>query len=211
MDELLENQNFRIAFWKTAERELGHRRFFDVNTLVGLRTEEQHVFDDTHRLLIGWLDRGVIDGLRIDHPDGLLDPKQYFDRLAEAAPKAWITCEKILEPGERLPPAWPLAGTTGYDFLNALNGVFVDGDGEAPLTESYGQFTGQSIDYLEVAHANKLLVLRDMLGSDVNRLTALACCSPRPGRSRRRRSTSRTAPSWPWRSATTRSWGSRRN
>ncbi len=173
MDEFLESQNFRIAFWKTAGRELGHRRFFDVNTLVGLRTEERQVFDETHRLLIDWLHRGIIDGLRIDHPDGLLDPKQYFDRLADAAPKAWIICEKILEPGERLPSDWPLAGTTGYDFLNALNGVFVDRNGEAPLTEFYGQFTEQDINYSEVAHANKLLVLRDMLGSDVNRLTAL--------------------------------------
>ena len=173
MDDFLENQNFRIAFWKTAGRELGHRRFFDVNTLVGLRTEEQQVFDDTHRLLIDWLDRGIIDGLRIDHPDGLLDPKQYFDRLAGAALKAWITCEKILEPGEQLPSDWRLAGTTGYDFLNALSGVFVDPDGEAPLTEFYGQFTEQNVDYREAAHSNKLLVMRDILGSDVNRLTAL--------------------------------------
>lgn len=173
LDEFLEKQNFRIAFWKTAGRELGHRRFFDVNTLVGLRTEALQVFEDTHRLLIDWLRRGVVDGLRIDHPDGLLDPKQYFERLAQAAPHAWIVCEKILEPGEQLRRDWPVAGTTGYEFLNVLGGMFVDREGERPLTDFYGEFTGESVDYAEVAHAKKMLVMRDVLGSDVNQLTAL--------------------------------------
>ncbi len=173
LDQFLEKQNFRVAFWKTAGRELGHRRFFDVNTLIGLRIEEQQVFDDTHRLLIEWLGKGVVDGLRIDHPDGLLDPKQYFERLSRAAPGAWIVAEKILEPGEHLPDNWPAAGTTGYDFLNVLNGVFVDPVGEAPLSALYAEFTGEPAGFAEVAHEKKLLVLRDVLGSDVNRLTAL--------------------------------------
>ena len=173
LDELLERQNFRIAFWKTAGRELGHRRFFDVNTLVGLRIEEPQVFNDTHRLLIEWLDKGVVDGLRIDHPDGLLDPKQYFERLAKEAPKAWIIAEKILEPGEHLPADWDVAGTTGYDFLNVLNGVLVDRDGEAGMTDFYAEFTGEPVNYAEVAHEKKQLVLRELLGSDVNRLTSL--------------------------------------
>lgn len=173
LDELLDKQNYRISFWKTAGRELGHRRFFDVNTLVGLRTESPQVFADTHRLLIDWLDRGVVDGLRIDHPDGLLDPQQYFERLAQAAPKAWIVCEKILFPGEHLPHDWPVAGTTGYDFLNALNGLFVDSANESAMTEFYGEFTGEPVDYSRVAYEKKLVVLRDVLGSDVNRLTAV--------------------------------------
>lgn len=172
LDELLERQNYRVSFWKTAERELGHRRFFDVNTLVGLHMESQQVFDDTHRLLVEWIDRGVIDGLRVDHPDGLRDPAQYFHRLAAAAPKAWIVAEKILEPGEKLPPDWPVAGTTGYDFLNVVNGLFIDASSEAELTSFYGEFTGEPIDYSEVVRRSKLLVLRDVLGSDVNRLTA---------------------------------------
>ncbi len=173
LDAFLENQNYRVAFWKTAGRELGHRRFFDVNTLIGLRIEEPQVFEDTHRLLIEWLDRGVVDGLRIDHPDGLLDPKQYFERLARAAPNAWIVAEKILEPGESLPENWPAAGTTGYDFLNALNGLFVDGDAEGPLTGIYETFTGEHAGFPELARDKKRLVLRDVLGSDVNRLTAI--------------------------------------
>ena len=173
LDAFLERQNFRIAFWKTAGRELGHRRFFDVNTLIGLRIEEPQVFEDSHRLILEWLGRGVVDGLRIDHPDGLLDPKQYFERLSRAAPDAWIVAEKILEPGEPFPENWPAAGTTGYDFLNVLNGVFVDPDGDAPLSEFYAEFTGEAGQFPTVGHQKKQLVLREMLGSDVNRLTAL--------------------------------------
>ena len=173
MDELLERQNYRVSFWKTAGRELGHRRFFDVNTLVGLRMESETVFEDTHRLLRQWVERGVIDGLRVDHPDGLRDPEEYFDRLSKAAPAAWVVAEKILEPGERLRENWAVAGTTGYDFLNILNGVFVDPAGEAEMTGLYGEFTGEPVDFGEVAHQSKLLVLREVLGSDVNRLSAL--------------------------------------
>ncbi len=172
LDSLLERQNYRVSFWKTAERELGHRRFFDVNTLVGLHMESQQVFDDTHRLLAEWIDSGVIDGLRVDHPDGLRDPEQYFDRLAAAAPRAWIVAEKILEAGEQLPPTWPVAGTTGYDFLNVLNGLFVDSANEQQMTDFYGEFTGESTNYSQLAHNKKVQVLRDVLGSDVNRLTA---------------------------------------
>ena len=86
LDDLLEHQNYRLAYWRTAEQELGYRRFFDVNTLVGLRTEIQHVFADTHALILTWLREGVLDGVRVDHPDGLRDPRQYFDRLRSAAP-----------------------------------------------------------------------------------------------------------------------------
>jgi (1->4)-alpha-D-glucan 1-alpha-D-glucosylmutase len=172
LDSLLERQNYRVSFWKTAERELGHRRFFDVNTLVGLHMESQQVFDDTHRLLTEWIEQGVIDGLRVDHPDGLRDPEEYFNRLAAAAPRAWIVAEKILEEGEQLQPEWPIAGTTGYDFLNVLIGVFVDSSKEEQMTELYGEFTREPTDYLRLAHDKKILVLRDVLGSDVNRLTA---------------------------------------
>jgi (1->4)-alpha-D-glucan 1-alpha-D-glucosylmutase len=118
LDALLERQNYRLAYWRTAKQELDYRRFFDINTLVSLRMEEEQVFRDTHRLVLGWLERGVIDGVRIDHPDGLRDPEEYFARLRQAAPHAWIVVEKILEPGEQLPSNWPVEGTTGYDFLN---------------------------------------------------------------------------------------------
>jgi (1->4)-alpha-D-glucan 1-alpha-D-glucosylmutase len=173
LDEVLGRQNFRPAFWRVASRELGYRRFFDIDSLVGLRTEDERVFLDTHALILPWLRDGVIDGVRIDHPDGLRDPEGYFHRLREQAPKAWVVAEKILEPGEHLPESWPIDGTTGYDFLNLAGGVFVDPAGEQPLTAFYAELTGETTDYPALVREKKLLVLREVLGSDVNRLTAL--------------------------------------
>jgi (1->4)-alpha-D-glucan 1-alpha-D-glucosylmutase len=125
---LLERQNYRLAFWRAAARDLGYRRFFDINTLVALRMEDEQVFADTHALVLRWLREGVLDGVRIDHPDGLRDPEAYCQRLHRAAPQSWIVVEKILEPGEGLRDSWPVAGTTGYDFLNRVGGLFVDPD-----------------------------------------------------------------------------------
>ena len=173
LDRMLDQQNYRVAFWRTAGRELGYRRFFNINTLVGLRMERPEVFRDTHALILEWANHGVLDGLRVDHPDGLRDPLQYFSTLHEAAPNAWIVAEKILEPGERLRENWPVAGTVGYDFLNLLGGLFIDPRGESPLTEFYREFTGETRPYHEIALEKKHLVLRDLLGADVNRLTAL--------------------------------------
>ena len=173
LDSLLERQNFRLAHWRAAARDLGYRRFFDINGLVGLRAEHEHVFHDTHRLVLAWLADGTLDGLRIDHPDGLRDPEAYLDRLREAGPQAWIIVEKILEPGEALRDSWPVDGTTGYDFLNRLSGLFVDPEGEKALTELCAEFTGESTDWAEVARARKHQVMRETMGSDLNRLTAL--------------------------------------
>ena len=130
VDALLERQNYRLAHWKSAGEELDYRRFFDINTLISLRMEDQQVFEDSHRLVLDWVHKGVLDGLRVDHPDGLRDPAEYCERLRQAAGEAWIVVEKILEPGEALPAAWPVAGTTGYDFLNRLGGLFVDAGNE---------------------------------------------------------------------------------
>lgn len=173
MDALMLHQHYRLSRWRTAARELVYRRFFDINTLVGLRMEFERVFEDAHQLIFKWLRDGELDGVRVDHPDGLRDPQQYFRRLRQAAPEAWIVAEKILQPGERLPEGWKIAGTTGYDFLNIAGGLFVDPRGEAPLNEIYRDFTGQGIDFAAVSLEKKLLVLREILGSDLNRLTAL--------------------------------------
>jgi (1->4)-alpha-D-glucan 1-alpha-D-glucosylmutase len=173
LDQLLERQNYRLSFWRTATRDLGYRRFFDINTLVGLRMERQRVFDDTHRLVLDWVRGGVLDGLRVDHPDGLRDPEGYFDRLHHEAPETWIVAEKILEPGEHLRRSWMIAGTTGYDFANLVTGLFVDPRGEESLTRFYQEFTGELEPWPEVALKSKALVLRDILGSDLNRLTAM--------------------------------------
>ncbi|MGH7342954.1 MAG: malto-oligosyltrehalose synthase, partial [Candidatus Rokuibacteriota bacterium] len=173
LDALLERQNYRLAFWRTAGRELGYRRFFDINTLVGLRTEEDRVFADTHALVLRWLGDGMLDGLRIDHPDGLRDPEHYFRRLHNASPTSWVVVEKILEPGERLRESWAVAGTTGYDFLNRVGGLFIDPEGDKTLTRLYADVTGEPTDFAALARQKKHQVMRDVLGSDVNRLTAL--------------------------------------
>ena len=173
MDALLSRQNYRLSRWQAAARDLAYRRFFDINTLVGLRTENEMVFADTHRLILDWLRSGQLDGVRVDHPDGLRDPAQYFRRLRAAAPEAWIVAEKILQPAERLAPCWKIAGTTGYDFLNLCGGLFIDERGEAQLNEIYREFSGESLDFPTVVRLKKRLVLRETLGSDLSRLTGL--------------------------------------
>jgi len=173
LDAILSRQNYRLSRWRTAESELVYRRFFDINTLVGIRTETDRVFEDTHRLILEWVQRGEVTGLRVDHPDGLRDPGQYFEKLRAAAPRAWILAEKILECEERLPKTWDIAGTTGYDFLNLAGGLLVDSRGEAAMNELYRQFTQAPVDFGTVAREGKVQILREILGSDINRLTAL--------------------------------------
>jgi (1->4)-alpha-D-glucan 1-alpha-D-glucosylmutase len=172
LDEFLSQQYYRLAYWKTADQQLGYRRFFDVNTLIGLRVEREFVFDETHALIVKWLKQGLLGGVRVDHPDGLRDPLQYFQRLRERAPNAWIVGEKILESGEWL-PAWPIQGTSGYDFLNTVMRVLIHGDGLKKLGEHYADFTGDTTAFANVAHDKKLMVTQEALGSDVNRLTDL--------------------------------------
>ena len=173
LDEVLNQQHYRLAYWRTADQELGYRRFFDVNTLIGLRMERPHVFEATHCRILEWIEKGVLDGVRVDHPDGLRDPRQYFDRLRNRAPDAWIVGEKILEPGEFLRPSWPIEGTSGYDFLNVCNNLLVHREGVEELTAIYSDFTAEPTDYEAVAHDKKLAVEQEALGSDVNRLTSL--------------------------------------
>jgi (1->4)-alpha-D-glucan 1-alpha-D-glucosylmutase len=173
LDALLERQNYRLAFWRTAGRESGYRRFFDINTLAGLQSEDEQVFAQTHALILDWLAREVLDGVRVDHPDGLRDPEQYFNRLHKACPRAWITAEKILEPGERLPESWPIAGTTGYDFIYRVNNLFIDPAAETALSDFYRDFTGEPSNFAAIVSEKKHFVLREILASDLNRLTAL--------------------------------------
>ncbi len=173
LDDFLGRQNFRLAYWRAGSQDLGYRRFFDVDGLVALKMEDPAVFRESHRLVLGWLTEGLIDGLRIDHPDGLRDPEAYFERLREVRPDAWVVAEKILEPGERLRRSWRVEGTTGYDFLNVALRVLVNPESEPAFTELYQGFTGDKTAYEEHVLAAKELVTRDLLGSDLNRLTTL--------------------------------------
>jgi (1->4)-alpha-D-glucan 1-alpha-D-glucosylmutase len=169
LDALLDRQNYRLAHWRIGGEELDYRRFFDVTSLAGLRVEDDRVFADTHALVLGWLRSGVLDGVRVDHPDGLADPQRYVERLRAAAPDAWIVLEKILEPGEQLPASWPADGTTGYDGLARIDALFVDPAGEAPLTDAYVSFTG-SPPWDVVRQAAKEHVVDQVLAADVSRL-----------------------------------------
>lgn len=173
LDELLTQQNYRLSYWKTADQQLGYRRFFDVNTLIGVRMEREYVFDETHALILKWLRDGVLDGIRIDHPDGLRDPLQYLQRLRKHAPDAWIIGEKILEPGEWLRNDWPIQGTSGYDFMNQAVGLLVHGKGLIRMGELYAEYTGDTAPFPVTAHDKKLSVTQETLGSDVNRLASM--------------------------------------
>ena len=170
----LAGQHWRLAYWRTGSEQLSHRRFFDVTTLAGLRVEDPEVFTATHELVLQQMADGAIDGLRIDHPDGLADPEGYLTRLAEATGGAWVVVEKILEAGEQLPDSWPCAGTTGYDALNAVQGLFVDPAGEAPLTALWQSLTGDTSDYHAVVSRAKHQVLEQVLVPEVDRLVEAA-------------------------------------
>jgi (1->4)-alpha-D-glucan 1-alpha-D-glucosylmutase len=173
LDALLDRQNYRLAWWRVAGQELDYRRFFDISTLVGLRVEDDQVFADSHVMILEFLREGVLDGIRIDHVDGLRDPHSYLVRIAAAAPRAWVVVEKILEPGETLPPTWPVAGTTGYDWLNLVGGLAVDAAGRQPMLDGYSRFTGEAMDYDEIVLRSKREVMDDALAADVSRLTGL--------------------------------------
>ncbi len=173
LDALLSQQNYRLAYWRTAAEELSYRRFFDIDTLAGLRVEDESVFADTHRLILSLVADGVVDGLRVDHVDGLADPEGYLCRLHGATGGAYVVVEKILAADEELPRSWPVAGTTGYDFLNHVNRLFVDSGHETAMRDCYARFTGEHADYAEVVHAAKVQIMREELAAEVERLTGV--------------------------------------
>lgn len=172
LDSLIGRQNYKLAFWKLSKYQIGYRRFFNINSLVGLRMEDEQVFADSHRLLIEMVNEGQIDGFRVDHPDGLYDPTGYFARLRRACPETFIFAEKILEKKEKLRPEWQISGTTGYDFLNLANGLFIDHDGHEKLKKHWQSFTGLDLDYDELVYHKKKKVINDLLGSETNRLVS---------------------------------------
>ncbi|HRW18592.1 MAG TPA: malto-oligosyltrehalose synthase [Dermatophilaceae bacterium] len=171
--ELVEAQWWRIAHWKAADLGLNYRRFFDVKTLVAVRVEDPQVFAETHALLLELIREGLVDGLRIDHPDGLADPRGYLRMLAEASDWAWVVVEKILEGEERLPADWPVAGTTGYDALKRVGGVFVDPAGAEPLLATLAVLTGDARGAEDFALEAKMQVGLRVQAAEVARLVRL--------------------------------------
>jgi (1->4)-alpha-D-glucan 1-alpha-D-glucosylmutase len=177
LDALLSMQPYRLSYWRVAAEEINYRRFFDINELAAIRMEDPSVFDRTHAYVFELLRRGCIDGFRIDHVDGLFDPGDYLRRLQDRARtlrpdlytdrRLFLVAEKILSIDERLPD-WPIEGTTGYDFLVMLNGLFVDVQNERAVDGLYQQFTRLKVPYREIAYRGKQLILRVSMASELN-------------------------------------------
>ncbi len=203
LHELLENQAYRLAFWRVAGHEINYRRFFDINELAGLSTDVPEVFDEMHALVLEYVRQGRITGLRLDHVDGLLDPAEYFNRLQHAITKAavkdestavgaataqqtellrsgqtagaierrgnfYVVAEKILSGSETMREDWAVDGTTGYDFLNDVNGLFVQANNAQKIKKAYGRFTGSMDLPADIVYESKKLVMATSLASELN-------------------------------------------
>ena len=177
LHNLIEAQVYRLAFWQVASDEINYRRFFDINDLAGLRMENDEVFDATHQLLLRLVQEGKLDGLRLDHPDGLYDPKAYFCKLVEQCRRVgrapYVVVEKILANHENLRADWPVHGTTGYEFTNLVNGLFVVTGAAERMTRLYNNFIGEHVDFDDLLYDSKRLVIKTALSGELNVLANL--------------------------------------
>ncbi|MBW4631138.1 MAG: malto-oligosyltrehalose synthase [Iphinoe sp. HA4291-MV1] len=173
LDSLLSEQNFRLCYWKVGAEEMNYRRFFTVNELISVKVEDLKVFKNTHDLICKLVSEGKFTGLRIDHIDGLYDPKQYLERLREKTGDTYITVEKILQQGEDLPNNWSVQGTSGYDYLNYINGIFCKADNEEQFTQIYSNFTGITASFEQVVPEKKHLIIDRNLAGDIDNLAFL--------------------------------------
>ena len=187
LERLLSDQAYRLSFWQVAADEINYRRFFDINDLAAIRVEDPAVFATVHALVFDLVWKGCVSGMRIDHPDGLLDPQKYFEDLQEQVPlsgrsetnpgqapprrRFFLMAEKILVGDEELRPSWTIEGTTGYGFLNFLNGLFVDSSRKRAFLRLYRQFSGWSQSYADLVYQSKLLTLRVSMSSELNVLS----------------------------------------
>ena len=169
-DQVHARQHYELVSWRAADHALNYRRFFAINTLAGIRVEDRAVFDASHVEIRRWFDEGLVDGLRVDHPDGLRDPASYLDDLAALTGDAYVLVEKILEPGETLEPSWATAGTTGYDVLGLIDRVLTDPAGQEPLTALDARLRGSVVDWHDLVHDTKRAVADGPLGSEVRRI-----------------------------------------
>jgi (1->4)-alpha-D-glucan 1-alpha-D-glucosylmutase len=204
LDGLLAEQVYRLSFWQVATEEINYRRFFDINDLAAIRTEDPGVFRETHRMVLRHIAQGKITGLRVDHPDGLHSPHEYFQRLQEEcfirlmfaqlgveedeeraeavrvlyrsarkehpllARPFYIIGEKILMESERIPEDWPIQGTTGYGFMNLVNGLFVQGENRKTLTGIYTRFSENRLPYPELVYKKKRLIMKSSMAGEIN-------------------------------------------
>jgi (1->4)-alpha-D-glucan 1-alpha-D-glucosylmutase len=186
LDQLLNAQSYRLAFWRVAAEEINYRRFFDINDLAAIRMEVPEVFEATHQLLLELVREGAVTGLRIDHPDGLYLPREYFEKLQRHCADAlriplpkdgraiYMVVEKILTGNEKLPKDWPIHGTTGYEFGNQVAQLLVDASAENAFTSTYRRFLGHSTHFGHLVYAKKRQVMRLSLANDVNVLGNMA-------------------------------------
>lgn len=170
-DALLGAQAYRLAYWKIGYEELNYRRFFDINELVGIRIEVPEVFDNRNQQTFSLVRDGKVTGLRVDHIDGLWDPECYLRRMASKTNELYLVVEKILGRDETLPRQWPVAGTTGYDFLNAVNGVFIDPAGLEKLEAVYARVTGTYLPFAEQCYQSNKLVIEELFRGDLAALS----------------------------------------
>lgn len=167
---LLEKQHYRLAYWRVAGDEINYRRFFEIVDLAALRQEDPKVFEATHELVAELARRPGVDGLRVDHPDGLADPRGYFGRLRERCGPGWLVVEKILADHEKLPGDWPVDGTTGYRFANLLTRLFVDGSAQGRFERTWQRFTGERRSFEQLAYESRMLIMNTTLSADLHRL-----------------------------------------
>ena len=184
---LLEQQVYRLAYWRVAGDEINYRRFFDINDLAGLRMEDENVFEATHQLILSFIEQGKTQGLRLDHADGLFDPIAYYQSLnkrisemlsinkALEEPPIYIVSEKIVADYEYLSSDWPIHGTTGYEFANMVNGVFIDNAFKQQLTHCYTRFIKKRLNFDELVYQAKKYVMNTALGSELNVLANQLC------------------------------------
>ena len=182
LDRLLASQAYRLAYWRRASQEINYRRFFDINELVGIRIDNPKVFEDRHAPVLRLMKEGAVDALRIDHIDGLRDPLAYLSTLRERIEEAgsaegaraepYIVVEKIISGAEELPREWPVAGTTGYDFVNAANLLLVEPGGYGYLGRLYQRLTGETSSFAETWYRSKKKVIEELFGSEVRSLSA---------------------------------------
>ena len=171
LDWLIQRQHWRPAYFRVAADDINYRRFFNINDLAGLRMELPDLFEHAHRMVAKWLGDGTLDGLRIDHIDGLFDPRQYLERLRRCTARTfYLAVEKILAQHEALREDWPVDGTTGYDFVNQVTELMVNSQGEASLTAAYEGFTGKSVEFDETVRRSKLRIMDNEMASELHAL-----------------------------------------